>query len=577
MTSAKKFDCIDDFNTDFDLQTNVKKEIIKEQQQQPQQFSSSKQKSKTKQLSTSSTTTSVPPAIVIKSNKNSPNTKQDASNKIPQSLTIEQQKKVSTVSSNSSSYTNGMSYAAKSAMKLNEESSSSMARSSSKSSDLSKNLISVDEFPPVTVHKPPTLASLFQNNRINSPKATTNTIKIPTQTVAPLIQENFQSRSLSPIKKPGYMQQRPESIEPQKSIAYDAVDSLDDLIVNESPLAAGPLVTPPPPVTPTVQVSKNSIELIQQNEAIARKPISMPALAKKSSFFTDFRNNGKDLDIDSTNNAPNVDSPKKAVGAERPIGFKPNLPTAVVTPSLVAPTPIGKPIGSGLTSSQASQFIQPIHQHHQQIVSSSSSNDINSHKPQAVQYSKTTPSPPGLQSVSSLDNFQQQQKLFNPIISTPQFCELPANMNPQMLQMILNNNNNKIFQPNAQPNPLLNNNFHSTNSNSLLLNNVFNNNQQKPQYSNQMMLINQQSMKQHQDQQQHKIELNPIGSSRPSSVKLFPHQIHLQQPQQHQLGNRMNFNVQQTLQKFNSSNINNNNTINGSCLNTQGVVNEYYE
>ena len=482
-----------------------------------------------------------PPVVNNKLNKTSP-TK-------PTPSIVELQKKLpnNIGAGNSSNYKNGMSYAAKSAMKLNEDKEAS----SSKSLENSSNLIITEEFPPVTsLHKPvqsvvskPTVASLFQTNRNNIKQ---NSIKIPTQAVAPLPQQQpqqqpqEQSRSLSPIKKPGFSispdVQRCDSVEPNKNnnifVSLNKEEKEDkngkyeifNPLLNEK---LGLIVTPPPIVLNEIELEGNVIPA-QKKPIIAPKTTKMTITNKKPNLFPDFKDNGKDLDIDSTQNTPNVDSPKKAVGAERPIGFKPtvNLPTAIV-----APVPITKPIGPPPPSAHPS--IQ-----HQQILRDLIGND---NIPQQIVMAsnqqhiiKTTP-PPGLQNLSPLENNNQfqttQQKLYNPLIST-QFCELPTNaqMNPQMLQMILNNNT----------------------SNNMILNSSFINNQQNQQYS----FINSQT-KLVSNNQIIKQELHPIGSTRPNK---FPQH----QQQQHQ--NKLNFNAP-AFQKLSMMN---------GCSTTQ-IVNEKFE
>ncbi len=491
---------------------------------------------------------------MVKSNKNSPN-KPEIVKTTP--LPIEQSQKKIPVNANS--YTNGMSYAAKSAIKLNEDT----AKTNSKSLENTSNFISTDEFPPVTVHKPPitkpTVASLFQTNRVIKQ----NSIKIPTQAVAPLPQQQQQqqeSRSLSPIKKPCFIispdtQQRCDSVEPIKNLNQvegevgvneeDEVEEEEeenkkkDEIFNPSLLneKLGSIVTPPPiSLNDNIELETNVISKIVKKPVIApptqatTKIVSSGAMNKKSVLFPDFKDNGKDLEIDSTHNTPNVDSPKKAVGAERPFGFKPtsiNLPTAIVAPSPAIPV-ITKPIG-------------PV-PHQQQILRDLIGND---NIPQQVmntsnqQFIKTTP-PPGLQKLSPLENnFNQQttqQKLYNPLIST-QFCELPNTMNPQILQMFLNTNT-------------------SINGNSMILNNSFINQQQQQQYP---FINNSQTKLLSNNNQIIKQELHPIGSTRPNIMdnnNKFP-----QSQQQQQ--NKLNFNAS-SFQKL-------------SMMNGCTTQNEYFE
>ena len=406
-------------------------------------------------------------------------------------------------------------------MKINDDSSNKIL--SSKTPEANKNFISADEFPPVTVYNstqkltpPPALMKhtatsqlVTNDNRISK----TNQTKIPTQTVAPLPlpQENLQSRSLSPIKKPVFLSPnleqivRPESVEPQvDSVKMDKMSNPKTLL---DPTLS--IISDLDPIVNSKSININAIKkpiTSLNNSNVSRKP--------SSSLFGDFKDNGIDLPIDSLHNAPNVDSPKKAVGAERPIGFK-YLPTAIVLPNSVNSVPtsiipttsqslvnttIAKPIGSGSTNQLPSALVSPM-QHPPPILLDDSD---------SIVYIKTTP-PPGLQNLSPLhltseindanDQIKFQQNMYNPLVpgQCDELSSLINQTNPNMLHLL-----NFNLPPNSTPNPV--------NTSNLLPNNGFSNYKQyvinnNIPFNSQSKLPNQNF---HQTTQIN--ELNAIGS-----------------------------------------------------------------
>lgn len=110
------------------------------------------------------------------------------------------------------------------------------------------------------------------------------------------------------------------------------------------PVSAANTVPPAPPKVP--KTPKNTVKEHHTPQATPKaaqeslkKNLTASGTSTKSSLslFGDFKDNGVDREIDAApeDTAQKTDSPKKPVGAERPIGFnKPsnNLPTAIVAP-----------------------------------------------------------------------------------------------------------------------------------------------------------------------------------------------------------------------------------------------------